>query len=88
MKTENPNSSIFHSLHDVRMRKEMLLTDIQKDEREIKELWNRLFRKPNALSQKALPSQRFKSIFSNSVGLIDGVILGWKLYRKFKGHKK
>lgn len=84
MNTEHPNHPEFNSLHDIRKRKEALLADIKEDDHKIKELWKSLFKKPDALSRNASPSKRIASVITNSMGLIDGIILGWKLYRKFK----
>ncbi len=88
MKTESQNAPEFHSLNDIRKRKEMLLADIREDDRKIKEMWRDLFKKPDALSSSVSPSKRIASIITNSMGLIDGAILGWKLYRKFKKYKR
>lgn len=66
------------------MRKAALLKDIEADSAKIEEKWRSLFKKPDALSKPATPSQRITGIISTGAGLLDGIMLGWKLYRKFK----
>ncbi len=75
--------STFQSLTEIRMRKDKLLEGIQKDEGHIKSLWNGLFHQPSTHSFN-IPSKRFSSIMSTGASVLDGLILGWKLYRKFK----
>ena len=75
----------YTTLDDIRQRKDELLGDIRKDDREMRTLWNTLFRKPDMLVSSS-PSKRLSILMSTSVGLLDAAILGWKLYRKF--HKK
>lgn len=88
MNTEDTYPYEFRSLHDIRRRKKVLMTAIKEDDGKIKALWKDLFKKPDALSRNATPGKRFSSIITNGMGLIDGAILGWKLYRKFKKHKR
>ena len=50
---------------------------------QIKTLWGSLFAKPE--SNFALtPSKRIGSLVSNGAAIFDGILLGWKLYRKFR----
>lgn len=62
----------------------MLRTDIQKDSAKIDKQWHSLFSKPVALKKDATPSKRINSLLSSGAGLFDAILLGWKLYRKFK----
>ena len=71
------------SLEELQARKDLLQEDILKEEQQIKDLWNDLFHKP-AMLTSASPSKRLASMLSTGAGIIDGVILGWKLYKKFK----
>ena len=57
------------------------------DDEKIKTLWNSLFKKPDALSKSASTSKRISSLMSMGAGALDGAILAWKLYRKFKRKK-
>ncbi len=74
----------YKSLADIRLRKEMLRNDILKDDQKIRSLWHDLFKKPDALKKNASPGSRIASLVGSGSGVIDGLILGWKLYRKFK----
>lgn len=73
-------SSDYHTLNDIRLRKAQLRTDIIKDGNRIAGLWNELVHKPKA---KNTPTQRFSGAVSTGAGILDGLILGWKLYRTF-----
>ncbi|MCH4182311.1 MAG: hypothetical protein WCS17_11370 [Prevotella sp.] len=79
------NSDIaYKSLADIRLRKEMLKNDILKDDHRVQGLWNDLFHKPETFRKDDAPSKRLHGLLNMSAGAIDGIILGWKLYRKFK----
>ena len=70
------------SLLAIRARKAQLNKDIQRSEQEIKATWNSIFH-PKKLPTPKTPAQRLVALASSSVGLIDGALLGWKLYKKF-----
>lgn len=59
----------------------MLRNDILKDDQKIKKLWSSLFHPDKSATT---PSRRFNGLMNAGAGVLDGVILGWKLYRKFK----
>ena len=71
------------SIEELQARKDLLNEEIQKEEQQIKDLWNNLFHKPAMLTSSS-PSKRLAGILSTGAGIIDGAILGWKLYKKFK----
>ena len=71
------------SIEELQARKDLLNEEIQKEEQQIKDLWNTLFHKPAMLTSSS-PSKRLAGILSTGAGIIDGAILGWKLYKKFK----
>jgi hypothetical protein len=48
-------------------------------------LWNDLFHNPDITDSN--PSKRVNGLINTGVGLLDGLILGWKLYRKFNGSR-
>lgn len=75
-------SKTFNSLNELRAYKETIQQNIDKDEVEIKKCWNALFKKPK--QRVVTPAQRITNAISMGSGVIDGAILGWKLYRKFK----
>lgn len=72
----------FASLTDIRAYKEELRKQIEKDEGCIADKWNELFHKEeDAPRNKA---QRVARMFSLGSGVFDGVMLGWKLYRRYQ----
>ena len=76
--------SDYHTLNDIRLRKAQLRTDITKDGNKIAGLWDELAHKPK---DRNTPTQRFSGAISTGAGILDGLILGWKLYRKFSGRQ-
>lgn len=84
MKESYSSTTAYHSIEEIRARKALLQKDIQADEAKIDEKWHSLFRKPKAMSKTATPSQRVVSIVNSGAGVLDGLLLVWKLYRKFK----
>lgn len=78
------STPIYHSIEEIRSRKALLLKDIQKDSERIDQQWHSLFKKPTSLTKGATPSQRLTGILNAGAGAIDGMLLVWKLYRKFK----
>ena len=72
----------YQSLLAIRARKTQLNKDIQRSEQEIKATWNSIFH-PKKLPTPKTPAQRLVALASSSVGLIDGALLGWKLYKRF-----
>lgn len=76
--------SSYQSIEEIRLRKIALQKEIEADSAKIDEKWHSLFKKPEALSKSATPSQRISGIISSGAGVLDGILLVWKLYRKFK----
>lgn len=85
METNSTHS--YRSLDAIRARKEYILKDIQQDDKQIRTLWGNLFHKPDMLASSKMPSRRINSLMTTGAGIFDGIILAWKLYRKF-GKKK
>ena len=79
-KTQN-HQQHFHSLDDIAARREVLLKGMNKDQKEIGLLWNAMFKPEKKTRQKGFP---LSSVLSSSVGIIDGALFAWKIYRKFK----
>ncbi len=75
----------FCSLKDIRLRKAELKSEILKDSSKIQAIWNNLVHNPK---DAITPTQRFGNMFSTGTNIVDGLILGWKLYRRFGGKKK
>jgi hypothetical protein len=84
MRNELIQYSDYKSLSQIRARKEVLLEEIQKEDKKIKELWESLFYHEDLLS--ASPTKRISGLLNTGASIIDGLILGWKLYRKFHGY--
>ena len=78
---------MYKSLEAISDRKDVLLKEIRKDEKQVRQLWNQLFAKPEPMSALT-PSKRISTMMSTGAGVLDGVIFGWKLYRKFWKKKK
>lgn len=79
---EIKETPVYHNLDEIRLRKAQLLTDIAKDNNRMRKLWNNLFHKGKG--GKQTPSKRFSGLLSTGAGVLDGALLAWKLYRKFK----
>ncbi len=84
MKESYSTTTVYHSIEEIRARKVLLQKDIHTDEEKIDEKWHSLFTKPQGLSKTATPSQRIVSMVNSSASILDGLLLVWKLYRKFK----
>ena len=63
------------SLNDIKLRKEIIRNAILEDEKKIGTLWH---------DRNSSPSKRITSFINTGASIIDGAILGWKLYRKFR----
>lgn len=75
---------MYNSLADIQSEKEKLHDSIAKKEAEIGELWNQIFHeKEEPLFET--PTQRLMKFAHTGAGLLDGALLGWKLYRKVNG---
>lgn len=74
----------YNTLTDIRLRKEQLHNEILKDDQKIKDLWSGLFQPNSFYDKNASPSKRFSGFMNIGAGVIDGILLGWKLYRKFR----
>lgn len=79
--TEN-NKREFRSLEDILDYKEELRTRIHQDEEKIASAWNELFHKEEPAPQNK--AQKIARMLSLGTGVFDGVLLGWKLYRKYQ----
>ena len=80
----DPMMPSYRSLVTIKRRKEQLRKQIHQDDAEIRALWKTLFRK----SDKSTKGMRVSGLMSTGAGVLDGLILGWKLYRKYKGFRK
>ena len=70
----------YTTLHEIKLRKETILSEIRNDNQKINILWKDLFSKKE-------PKKRgftIATVMNTGAGLIDGFMLAWKLYKKFK----
>lgn len=72
----------FRSLTDIREYKEELREQIRQDEESISDKWDDLFHKEEVEPQNK--AQKIARMVSLGTGVFDGVMLGWKLYRKYQ----
>ena len=82
------NNTTYRSLEAIQARKDYLLKDIRNDDEKIRNLWGALFHKPDMLVSSKTPSKRFNSLMTTGAGVFDGIIMAWKLYKKFGKKKK
>ncbi|MBO5625648.1 MAG: hypothetical protein J5953_07650 [Prevotella sp.] len=82
--TENEltNGPTYTTLRSIEERKAQLLKEIRKDSLQMNKLRQQLFEKPKLPTKKSgfMPSK----LVSNGASVLDGLLLAWKLYRKFK----
>ena len=72
----------FSSLDDIRAYKEELLEQIRQDRDVISTKWNDLFHRKEPVPQNK--AQKIMKMLSIGTGVLDGAMLGWKLYRKYQ----
>lgn len=78
------SSTTYRTIEEIRMRKALLQKDIRQDSEKIDRQWHSLFQRPQGLAKTASPSKRIGTFMNMGAGFIDGAMLAWKLYRKFK----
>lgn len=81
MANSNENRTHYKSLDDISLRKAELLGKIRKDQAEMGMLWNEMFQPEKKSKKKGMNLQ---SIMNTGIGVLDGALFAWKLYRKFK----
>lgn len=77
----------FCTLEEIERYKDEVRQSIHDDEKLIGKLWSDLFHKEDRHAPKT-PVQRMINMVNIGSGVLDGLILGWKLYRKFKGGRR
>ena len=85
IKTTNDSTQqrTFSSLEEIENYKEEIRQSIHNDEKHIGELWHNLFHNEDRHAPKTTV-QKMIGMVNIGSGVLDGLILGWKLYRKFK----
>jgi ribosomal protein L9 len=81
---ENENAPTYTTLRSIEERKKQLLKDIRRDNQQINKLRKQLFPKQTALTTRRGRKMNMQGLMSTSAGVFDGLLLVWKLYRKFK----
>lgn len=72
----------FNTLNDIRDYKDELRQRIDANKENIEDLWHDLFHREEAPAKTKM--QKLARMINLSSGMIDGALLGWKLYRKFQ----
>ena len=80
---ENDNVQVYTTLRSIEERKMQLLKEIRKDNNQINKLRKQLFAKPTALTSRK-NRMSVQGLMNTGAGVFDGLLLAWKLYRKFK----
>lgn len=75
-----PETVRFNSLLELQLRKEQTRNAIGKDSADIASKWKSLFSKHKTKRKKGWD---MTSLVNTGVGALDGLMLAWKLYRKF-----
>lgn len=73
-------TNAYNTLQEIRLRKQVLLSEIKRNNQQMNILWKNMFCKPEP-KKKGLT---LASLMTTGAGLADGFMLAWKLYRKFK----
>lgn len=69
------------SLSEIAKRKEILLKQIRRNQKDMEHIYRQLRQKDKPKGRRKVS---FHSLIGTSAGVIDGLIVAWKLYRKFK----
>lgn len=80
MMEENSLQPQYTTLRSIEERKMQLLREIRKDNEKINKLRRQLFAKPAPMKK----GHRMQALMSTGAGMLDGALLAWKLYRKFR----
>lgn len=70
------------TIAQLKAQQEIVRAQLRTEQKEMRRQWDRLFRK-GSKSPKT-PTQRVLGFVAKGSTLFDGVVLGWKLYKKFK----
>ncbi len=75
------------SLEVLTQYKSQLQAEMDTSEEQLATIWNEMFRSPTAEELNS-PTKRIMATITSASALIDGALLGWKLYRRFGGALK
>ncbi len=79
---QNNSNTQLDTLEQIMLEKENLHKELQLHEQKMADIWHATFREPTP-EEQASPTKRVIAWVTASAGLIDGALLGWKLYRRF-----
>lgn len=87
-KTLKPSRKMINSLDSLQTKRASLKKEMNKKETELHQTWDSLFhKKEDTLMSSLSPTKRVLSFLSSSTAVVDGMLLGWKLYNRF-GRKR
>jgi len=75
------------SLETLSIRKQQLREDLNDSEEKLSDIWNAMFRQPSE-EELASPTKKILASITSASAIIDGALLGWKLYRRLGGTVK
>lgn len=78
----NEDATLYQSLGDIRLRKAQLQTLLAKDSARARKIIDDMRHPKKAATSKKLG---LSGIVSTGMGVVDGALFAWKLYRKFGG---
>lgn len=81
MKDDNGIRTHYQSLDDISRRKAELQKRIRQDQKDMGLLWNEMFRPEQKSKKKGFSLQ---TLLNTGIGVFDGALFAWKIYRKFK----
>lgn len=76
-----------NSLDALTQYKLQLQEEMDTSEEQLATIWNEMFHSPTAEELNS-PTKRIMATITSASTLIDGALLGWKLYRRFGGALK
>jgi hypothetical protein len=79
-----PAQVTIDSLEALNTYKEQLRGELDIREERVADIWQEMFRQPTQEELNS-PTKRLVSTIASASALIDGALLGWKLYRRLGG---
>lgn len=73
----------YREMQDIQARKMQLLKEIHQDSMKIERLRHELFKKETQKKRKGM-RMSMSNVVKTGTGVLDGLLLAWKLYKKFK----
>ena len=77
---QNPDAPVYHTLEEIRQRKEQLTDELQKDSTRFSTLWGQMFVK----RKDATKGEFIASMVTNSITAIDAFLLVRKLLKNYR----